>query len=288
MRTAVSTPLLQRAGYAASFAEFIVHSEDEVIGQLTNNSNRSVELEQRDAWRVQIDFLKQWVRGRSGAVFLEVNIPRMGLRADAVLLIAGCVVILEFKVGETSAARNALAQVWQYALDTKNFRETSHAMPIIPVLIPTTCAVREPQVPPYAPDGVREPVSLSPQQVPALLDELARDFPDSIDARSWTAGRYRPTPTIVEAARHLYAQHDVTEIIRTEADAINLTDTAQRLESLITGARTSGDKVICFVTGVPGADPRRRGASRARRRVHHQDQCIQAHQGLHPERPPLP
>jgi hypothetical protein len=253
MGAAPPTPFLRRAWYAASFADFIAHSEDEVIGQLTNNSSLSVELEQRDAWRVQIDLLKQWVRGRSGTILLEFNIPRMGLRADAVLLIGGCVVILEFKVGETSAARHALTQVWQYALDTKNFHETSHAAPIIPVLIPTNCSVREPHAPPYASDRVREPVSLAPQQVPALLDELARDFSDPIDAQSWTAGRYRPTPTIVEAARHLYSQHDVTEIIRTEADATNLTDTAQRLESLITRARTSGDKFICFVTGVPGA-----------------------------------
>jgi Mrp family chromosome partitioning ATPase len=96
-------------------------------------------------------------------------------------------------------------------------------------------------------------VSLAPQQVPALLDQLSRDFPDPIDARLWLAGRYRPTPTIVEAARHLYAHHDVSEIIRTEADATNLTNTAKRLESLISLARTSGEKVICFVTGVPGA-----------------------------------
>ncbi|MCW5634389.1 MAG: DUF2075 domain-containing protein [Rubrivivax sp.] len=253
MGEAVSTPLLRRAWYAAPFADFAAHSVDEVIGQLTNHSNQSVELEQRDAWRVQIEFLKQWVSGRSGTVLLEFNIPRMGLRADAVLLMGGCVVILEFKVGETSATRHALAQVWQYALDTKNFHETSHAVPIVPVLIPTNCVIREPHVSAYAPDRVREPVSLVPQQVPDLLDELARDFPDPIDAQSWTAGRYRPTPTIVEAAQRLYANHDVTEIVRAEADATNLTDTAQRLESLINRARASGDKIICFVTGVPGA-----------------------------------
>lgn len=253
MGTAVSNPRLPRAWYTASFADFIVQSEDEVIGQLTNYSNQTVELEQLEAWREEIKYLKQWVRGRAGTLFLEFNIPRMGLRADAVLLIAGCVVIIEFKVGETSAARHALAQVWQYALDTKNFHETSHNVPIIPILVPTNHAVREPDLSPYARDGVREPVSLAPQQVPALLDQLAVDFAKSIDARSWEAGRYRPTPTIVEAARHLYAQHDVNEIIRTEADATNLTDTTQRLESLIARARTSGTKFICFVTGVPGA-----------------------------------
>src|SRR6185369_12642347 len=114
---------------------------------------------------------------------LEFNIPRMGLRADAVLLISGCVVILEFKVGETSVAQHALAQVWQYALDTKNFHETSHEVPVIPVLIPTNCAAREPHTPPYASDRVREPIALAPHQVPALLDELARDFPEPLDAR---------------------------------------------------------------------------------------------------------
>src|SRR5690348_5319288 len=109
--SAAETSPVQRAWYAASFEHFIADSVAEIVGQLTNNSNRTVELEQRDAWQSQIEFLKQWLRGRVGTVLLEFNIPRMGLRADAVLLISGCVVILEFKVGETSAALHALAQV---------------------------------------------------------------------------------------------------------------------------------------------------------------------------------
>ncbi|MDN4589460.1 hypothetical protein DBA29_13260 [Xenophilus aerolatus] len=249
----VPAPLLQRAWYAARFPKFIADSEDEVIGQLTNNSNRGVELEQRDAWRMQIELLKNWLLGRSGTVLLEFNIPRMGLRADAVLVTAGCVIVLEFKVGETAATRAALAQVWQYALDTKNFHETSHSLPVVPVLIPTRRTVWQSFAKPYSNDGVREPVAVAPDQFPVLLDELVRDFPDPIDAHLWIGGRYRPTPTIVEAARHLYAQHDVREIIRTEADVTNLTDTAQRLESVIAEARMSGTKHICFVTGVPGA-----------------------------------
>ena len=254
------TPLLRRAWYTATFADFSTHSVDEIVGQLTNSSNRSVDLEQRDAWQVEIELLKQWLSGRSGTLLLEFNIPRMGLRADAVLVLAGCILILEFKVGETSAARHALTQVWQYALDTKNFHETSHAVPIIPVLIPTNYVVREPHMPAYASDGVREPISVPAQQVPELLDELAKDFPHAIDAPAWIAGRYRPTPTIIEAARHLYARHDVTDIIRTEASARNLTDTTQTLESLISRARGSGDKIICFVTGVPGAGKNARGS----------------------------
>ena len=93
-----------------------------------------LELTQKDAWEAQIGHLKSWLKGRSGFLLLEFNIPRMGLRADAVLLINGCVVILEFKVGGTITHQLDLNQVWEYALDTKNFHEPSHDLPVIPVL----------------------------------------------------------------------------------------------------------------------------------------------------------
>lgn len=253
MAPATPVRLLQRAWYAASFDAFCVQSDDEIVGHLTQQSNRAIELAQRDAWRAEIDLLRHWLKGRSGTLLLEFNIPRMGLRADAVLVIAGCIVILEFKVGESTVGQSALNQVWQYALDIKNFHETSHGLPIIPVLVPTGVAIREPAPPSYASDWVRDPIALAPQQVPGLLDELNQRFASPIDSQAWQAGRYHPTPTIIEAARHLYAQHEVTDIVRTEADATNLTDTAHRLEGLIQRAQRQGEKLICFVTGVPGA-----------------------------------
>ena len=245
--------LIQRAWYAASFDDFSRHSDDEVVGQLTQQSNHAVELAQRDAWLAEIELLRGWLKGRHGTLLLEFNIPRMGLRADAVLVIAGCVVILEFKVGDSTVGQSALNQVWQYALDTKNFHETSHGLPIVPVLVPTGLAAREPSAPSYASDWVRDPVALAPQQVPELLNELSQRFDSPIDPKAWQSGRYRPTPTIIEAAQHLYAQHEVTDIVRTEADATNLTDTTHRLESLILQAQQRDEKLICFVTGVPGA-----------------------------------
>lgn len=105
------------------------------MGILTQQSNHAFELTQRDAWRAEIELLRRWLKGRSGTLLLEFNIPRMGLRADAVLVIAGCIVVLEFKVGDSTVGQSALNQVWQYALDTKNFHETSHGLPIIPVLV---------------------------------------------------------------------------------------------------------------------------------------------------------
>lgn len=245
---------LPRAWYSAPIAEFLRHSTEEIIGQLTSRSNQNIELRQRDAWRTQIDLLRGWLRRREGTLLLEFNVPRMGMRADAVLVLAGCIVIFEFKVGERNAPRAALAQVWEYALDTKNFHETSHQLPIIPVLVPTAASgTHEPPPPRYASDGVAEPLTLTPAQVPALLDELSREQRTQIEISRWLAGRYRPTPTIIEAARHLYANHSVAAVTRAEADATNLTDTSRRLETLIQRAKNNHEKIICFVTGVPGA-----------------------------------
>jgi hypothetical protein len=57
----------------------------------------------------------------------------------------------------------------------------------------------------------------------------------------------------VEAARALYAQHSVEAIARHDAGAQNLRVTSGRIEELVEEARAQNRKLICFVTGVPGA-----------------------------------
>src|SRR5690606_15483322 len=105
----------------------------------------------------------------------------------------------------------------------------------------------------FAADGVSQPIAVGVDLLPRLLDELQREFPAGLDPQRWIAGRYKPTPTIIEAARHLYANHSVADIVRTEADERNLSDTARRVEALIQRAQANNEKIICFVTGVPGA-----------------------------------
>jgi hypothetical protein len=55
----------------------------------------------------------------------------MGRRIDVVLLLPAAIVVLEFKVGERLFERSAIDQVWDYALDLKNFHTASHAPAII-------------------------------------------------------------------------------------------------------------------------------------------------------------
>ena len=75
----------------------------------------------------------------------------------------------------------------------------------------------------------------------------------AIDPIAWVEGRYRPTPTIVEAAQALYRNHRVDDITRSEAGAENLSQTARYVSSVIDESKRSGSKAICFITGVPGS-----------------------------------
>ncbi|MFO1456498.1 MAG: DUF2075 domain-containing protein [Steroidobacteraceae bacterium] len=260
--TALPANRLPRAWYDAPLPSFLTTTPDTILGALTRASgDHAVEPAQTQAWLAEIARLKSWLAPfRHGTVFLEFTIPRMGRRIDAVLLLGELVVVIEFKVGERRIERAALDQVWDYALDLKNFHEASHARPIVPILVATEASGSD--LPPllFAADGVARPIAVATDAMPSMLAHLqslqpAVKDPAALehDAATWTAAPYRPTPTIVEAARALYAQHSVAAIARHDAEATNLRLTAQRLESLVDEARTQRRKILCFVTGVPGA-----------------------------------
>lgn len=256
---------LPRAWYQASLRDFLAADTRAILGELTARSGSfAVEPAQTQAWLQQIDLLRATLRHwPSGSVFFEFEIPRMGRRIDAVLLLGDAVIVLEFKVGAERIERAALEQVWDYALDLKNFHEASHDRPIIPALIatdapaPSSATVPSPD---YAADGVSRPIAVTPAQLPSLLSQLrssavgVRDGKtDAAAADAWIRAPYSPTPTIVEAARALYAQHSVAAIARHDAGARNLQRTAARLDQLVDEAHAHRRKILCFVTGVPGA-----------------------------------
>ena len=118
-----------RAWYAASIDEFLGAQPQTVLGRLAQCGEFTLIPTQRDAWIRQISILQECLSGLSGAIFLEFNIPRMGRRIDAVLLVGPVVFVVEFKVGEFAFHSAGRDQVWDYALDLKNFHEASHNAP---------------------------------------------------------------------------------------------------------------------------------------------------------------
>ncbi|RPJ14851.1 MAG: DUF2075 domain-containing protein [Deltaproteobacteria bacterium] len=256
-----------RAWYDASIAEFLQTLPDTVIGRLARNGDFALLSTQKDAWLEQIRLLQTCLVGLTGSLFLEFNIPRMGRRIDAVLLIGPVVFVLEFKVGESVFERGALDQVWDYALDLKNFHEASHSVPIVPVLLATGATVSAPLELRADEDRVYRPLPVSSASLREAIDLARRTVTgDVIDEQRWSRAPYHPTPTIVEAARALYTQHSVEAIARHDAGAQNLLVTSRRIEELVDQAKATESKLICFVTGVPGAGKTLVGLNIATRR----------------------
>ncbi len=157
---------LSRAFYGASIADFVHSEHNLVLGRITENSGFSIETTQRDAWRSQITILQHELLSFTGRgwVFFEFSVPRLGKRIDVLALIDHVIFVIEFKVGESIFNRSAIDQVWDYALDLKNFHETSHHCMIAPLLVATnTRNVNGVVSVSHHNDGVLEPINTSPE-----------------------------------------------------------------------------------------------------------------------------
>jgi hypothetical protein len=163
---------------------------------------------------------------------LEFDIPRLGRRVDAVLVTPACVIPIEFKVGAKKFERLDYEQAWDYGLDLKNFHAPSHAAPIFPILCATEAGDSDRRWKPPRADGVRPPFRCNAESFGRAIrlalesaDSSAID-PATINPAEWGTGSYSPTPTIIEAARSLYARHTVHDITRSDAGAVNLAATS--------------------------------------------------------------
>ncbi len=258
---------LARAWYSEDIGRFARSSVDAIVGALASNNPLPTDPDQKLAWCEQVAILQPALAGLTGHVFFEFDIPRIGRRIDVVVVSKALVFVLEFKVGARTFDRAAINQVWDYALDLKNFHEPSHALKLVPILVATASAHSEHVDVQFADDGVARPLRVATSDIRVTIDRLASTNPGpTIDSDQWHRGAYRPTPTIIEAARALYARHSVDEIARNDAGAKNLQVTSQRVETLIDEARSENKKIICFVTGVPGAGKTLVGLNVATRR----------------------
>lgn len=244
---------MKRYYYSNTISTFIVQSQNEIIGELAQNNEFSLEQTQRTAWIKQIELLQNVLSSYQGHIFFEYSIPRMGRRIDVVVIIKGIVFVLEFKVGEKQYLSTDIDQVWDYALDLKNFHEASHSATIVPLLISTEAEKKKINHLMYD-DYVYLPICCNADSLENIIRQvLLVEEGNELDGYSWGISRYSPTPTIIEAAMSLYNNHSVKEISRSDASAKNLTETCDTVFSVIEKAKSEMQKSICFVTGVPGA-----------------------------------
>lgn len=241
-----------------------------VLGALTEKG-RDVSEEQKAAWLGAITVLRKELDGIDGRLFLEFEIPRMGKRADAVLVHAGAIFVMEFKVGARKYDRAAVEQCVDYALDLKNFHEGSHPVPIVPVLVATGARACERDEYPKYEDGIFLPVKTNGAGLGSAIRKIAQTCGAApIEPAGWESSPYEPTPTIIEAALALYAEHGVREIAHNESKE-NLGKTTETIEGVIEESKKRGRKSICFVTGVPGAGKTLAGLNLSGKRRDYED-----------------
>ena len=243
-----------RSYYSSSIESFLKTSDQEIAGIIhSNNISAETALQQSNTWQEEISILKNQLRNfDEGHVIFEYTIPRMGKRVDTVVLYRNIVFLLEFKCGDTEYRRSTYDQVYDYALDLRNFQKESHDKLLVPIMVST----KSPAVPIVINECKRiiEPIKCNGENIARAIEQVAQQYQEKdFDYSAWENSQYMPTPTIVEAAQALYRGHNVHDITRSDAGAENLTVTTCEINRIIDYSKSNNRKSICFVTGVPGA-----------------------------------
>ncbi len=243
-----------RCYYSASIKDFLRQSSDEILGIIhKNNISADTNIFQSNTWEEEISILKtQFSQFDEGRVLFEYTIPRMGKRVDVVLFHKNIVFLLEFKCGDNEYRASTYDQVYDYALDLRNFQKESHNKLLVPIIVSTNA-----ETVPFSIKEVNhiiEPLKCNANNIKEAIKivESRYDEPE-FDYLLWENSEYLPTPTIIEAAQALYQGHNVHDITRSDAGAENLTITTNEINKIIEYSKQNSQKSICFVTGVPGA-----------------------------------
>jgi hypothetical protein len=253
------------AYYMRSLSDFLSDSTSSIIGELAQANAAALfklEPEAIDAWRDQLPSITSAVRrllaemptaGR-WHILLEYPIPMVGRRIDAVLLAGNIIIVIETKTG--ASRTSAVRQVEDYSINLACFHEPSAGRKIIPFVISDSEVSGSSERTTF--DRLIEPCQVcnkddvAERLVDACELSAAQGGPQ-VDPDTWNRGRFRPVPSIVRAAVALYSDMNVFEIGHSCAAREDLNTTTQAILTAVEQAQRYGEKVICFVTGVPGA-----------------------------------
>ena len=249
-----------------SVDDFLVADQDKILGEISAGSDNFCILQtQRDAWRREVELLQDVLKDEkfkkpANRIYFEFNLMRFSKRVDVVLILDGVLFCLEFKTdlcGGNSKLYLAQdkAQALAYADEFSQFHDTSNKCPIVPVLVV-----------PGAPK-MNNAIALNNANVYELLCSNEETLADTlkavlekkeadkwsdliVDPDKWEMGEYNTVPTIVEAAGRLFENQNVEAITRSGTD---VTKTIRTIENIIRFAEDKKRRVLCLVTGEPGA-----------------------------------
>ena len=212
---------------------------------------RDASPEQLRAWDDSIPWLQRECKelveaydaARAWTTILEYELPRESRRPDVIVLENGVVVVLEVK-GRLVPSQAEIDQVFAYARDLRSYHRECADRPVHAVLVPSRADATPREV-----DGVNV---VGPAGVDQLLLECTR--PPAASPLSPEAfldrDAYAPLPSLVRAARDLFAQQPLPRIKRAHA----ATEPAvERITAVARKAAAGRSRHLVLLTGVPGS-----------------------------------
>jgi hypothetical protein len=255
------------AFYSNTITGFLQDSTKSILGTLTHQAGIAGFHQQLHtqtlSWDEEIDTLKYSFKniltdnplaGDFG-ILLEYPIARREKRIDAVIIANDTIIVIEFKVGSNDYFSSDKEQLLDYCLDLRDFHFQSRGKNIIPILLATNGPSTE-NINIENSDQVKEILTANSNDLTNKLEAVFKQYcsnSEGLNFKNWNDSDYSPTPTIIEAAQTLYAGKSVVEISRSNAGTKNLTKTSEAVVEAIKHAKANNEKIICFITGVPGA-----------------------------------
>ena len=252
-----------RTYYESSIEEFAGQRyPEDIIDFLTESDETSDEYElhlQKNAWLNQIKILQNYLKDKQGYIIFEYVLSRVNMRIDVVLLMNDVVYSLEFKNNETEFLPNDIDQADGYGYALKNFYEANRDKYVVPILIATKAPDSEcSEGTDLGIDKLFTLFKANTKKMEQYIDLIRSKYGSEVitskkEFEDWINSPFKPNPTIIQSARSIYMNNQVDDFFRFDAGEENLKVTEHTVEEIVKTAKENKEKVICFVSGVPGA-----------------------------------
>jgi hypothetical protein len=239
-----------RGGWDSDFVRFVSTPANAIVAKLRTFLS-GASREQVRAWddsiprlQVEVEQVRE-IRQEAAryTAILEYELPLESRRADAIFLLRESVVVIELK-GKSRPSDADIDQAHAYARDLRCYHAECENRAVFALLVPTGA---------QGDLGHRRGVRICG---PDALDQVVREYDangtgEVLDPRRFLSSEaYRPLPTLVAAARELFAKGTLRRIKRAAAATDDAVDAVSTIAHEAARTRT---RHLILLTGVPGA-----------------------------------
>lgn len=249
--------------YESSIEDFVNCEYPEDIVEFLTESDEHSDYHtlhlQKNAWSNQIRILRRYLKNKEGYIIFEYVLSRLNMRIDVILLMDNVVYSLEFKNNEVTFLEDDIDQASGYGYALKNFYEVNRNRYVVPILIATKAPDSEcSNSSDLGADKLFSLFKANENKMEQYIDLIRSKYGSEVicseeEFDNWIKSPFKPNPTIIQSARSIYMNNQVDEFFKFDAGEENLKITELTLEDIVKEAQNEKKKIICFVSGVPGA-----------------------------------